>query len=45
VTSVVTYVDPENRASLALLRRLGPASVMRDGPGSSKVVVELDPVA
>ena len=42
VTRVVTYVRSENHASLALLRRLGPASVTPDGRGSSKVVIELD---
>ena len=44
VARVVTYVNPENRASLALLRRLGPLSVTRAGPGASQVVVELGPV-
>jgi RimJ/RimL family protein N-acetyltransferase len=45
VTRVVTYVSSENHASFALLRRLGPATVIPDGRGSSKVVVELDPAA
>jgi RimJ/RimL family protein N-acetyltransferase len=44
VTRVVTSVSSENRASLALMRRLGPASVTRDGHGTSKVVVALDPL-
>lgn len=45
VVRVVTYVNPQNRASLALMKRLGRASVTREGPGASLVVVELEPVA
>jgi len=44
VVRVVTVVNPQNHASLALMKRLGRGGVTRSGPGLSTVVIELDPV-
>lgn len=41
VTRLVTAVATDNKASLAMLRRLGRTSVRLDGPGVYRVEVEL----
>jgi RimJ/RimL family protein N-acetyltransferase len=43
IDHVVTEVTADNPASLAMLRRLGPTTIERDGNNVLKVVVELPP--
>jgi len=44
IERLVTEVAADNPASLAMLRRLGPTTVERDGINMLKVVVDLPPV-
>lgn len=44
VQEIVTRVAADNRASLAMLRRLGPTWTGLAGPGISEVRVQLDPM-
>jgi RimJ/RimL family protein N-acetyltransferase len=43
VERIVTEVTADNPASLAMLRRLGPTTVERDGPNRLHVTVDLPP--
>lgn len=43
VERIVTEVAADNEASLAMLRRLGPTEVTRDGPNRLRVTVALPP--
>jgi len=44
IERLITEVAADNPASLAMLRRLGPATVEHDGPNRLHVTVELPPV-